>query len=181
VFGDWLGLEAEDVLALRRGGVLHDIGKLAIPDAILMKPGPLDGTEWEIMKMHPEMGAELIGPLMSMRRTLPVIRNHHERWDGSGYPDGLHGKDIPKLARIFQVTDVFDALSSRRSYKPSLPREAVVDQLRLESARGLLDPDVVEEVLGLLAAAPTKFLPAAAAPQSELGPRMFRLTYRPGE
>lgn len=111
VLGQALGLDAEELMALRRGGVLHDIGKLGIPDSILLKPGKLTDEEWVIMRQHVDIGARIVGDLKSMRMTVPIIRHHHERWDGSGYPDGLRGQDIPLLARIFQVVDIYDALT----------------------------------------------------------------------
>src|SRR5581483_8996207 len=106
MLGEALGLPSQDLTALYRGGYLHDIGKIAIPDAILFKQGSLTSQEWDVMRSHPPV--------------LPIIRSHHERWDGSGYPDGLAGEDIPLLARILQVSDIYDALTSERPYKPAL-------------------------------------------------------------
>ena len=117
VFGKELGLSSQELLALRRGGVLHDIGKLGIPDNILLKKGPLTDEEWQIMRQHAAIGSRLCSGLKSMKLTVPIIRHHHERWDGGGYPDGLKGEDIPFLARVFQVIDIYDALASVRPYK----------------------------------------------------------------
>jgi putative two-component system response regulator len=112
--GRKLGLGEEELRALRLGGYLHDLGKLVFPDAILLKPGPLTAAEREVVRKHPIVGEEICQPLRSLRSVLPIIRHHHERWNGSGYPDGLRGEAIPLTARILQVADVFDALTSDR-------------------------------------------------------------------
>jgi putative two-component system response regulator len=120
-----LGLPAEMQVALRRAGTVHDIGKVAVPDHILLKPGPLDSEEWKIMKQHPLIGERICSPLKSFRHVLPIIRHHHEKLDGSGYPDGLKGKEIPLTAQIMQTVDVYDALTTARPYrKPLSPKEA---------------------------------------------------------
>ena len=120
-----LGLPAEIQLALRRAGTVHDIGKVAVPDHILLKPGPLDSDEWKIMKQHPLIGERICRPLKSFRHVLPIIRHHHEKLDGSGYPDGLKGKDIPLTAQIMQTVDIYDALTTSRPYRKALsPKEA---------------------------------------------------------
>jgi len=150
VFGHELGCDYDELQALRRGGVLHDIGKLGVPDAILLKRGPLDSSEWTIMKQHPVVGAQLCSPLHSMHRTLEIVRHHHEKWDGSGYPDGLAGKEIPALARVFQVLDVYDGLSRERPYKPALPRDEVVSIMERETASGCWDPDLMERFLRIV-------------------------------
>lgn len=142
--GEQLGLAEEDLKALRRAGYLHDIGKIAIPDAILRKPGPLTPEEWQIMRSHVEIGIQICAPLRTLQPVLPIIRHHHERRDGSGYPDGLKGDQIPFLARVFQVVDVFDALTSDRPYRKALPPDEAVRILREETARGFWDPRVVE-------------------------------------
>src|SRR6202000_1766019 len=98
-------------------GYLHDIGKVAIPDSVLFKPGPLNEQEWEIMKSHAERGERICRHMRSLANVLPIIRHHHERWDGSGYPDGLKGEEIPLLARILQTADIYDALTTARRYK----------------------------------------------------------------
>jgi putative two-component system response regulator len=130
--------------ALRRGGVLHDIGKIGIPDAILMKPGPLTPAEWAVMREHPVIGERICQPLRSMRAVLPIIRHHHERWDGKGYPDGLAGEAIPLTARILQVADVFDALTTQRPYQTPLHPALALVVLRREAARGLRDAALVD-------------------------------------
>ncbi|MDP2809060.1 MAG: response regulator [Rhodocyclaceae bacterium] len=150
VLGEALGLGYDDLEALRRGGVLHDIGKVAIPDAVLLKQGKLNEEEWAVMRQHPTIGAYLCSALRTMRRTVDIIRYHHEKWNGSGYPAGLAGTEIPLLARVFQVVDVYDALSSERPYKAALPREEVIRVLREETGQGYWDPDVISAFLGIL-------------------------------
>jgi putative two-component system response regulator len=135
-----LGLPRQHLLALYRGGYLHDIGKVAIPDAILFKPGRLTPAEWDVMKTHTVKGEEICRSLRSLCAVLPIIRNHHERWDGSGYPDGLQGAAIPLLARILQMADVYDALTSARSYKEPLEPQAALAIMQAETDRGWRDP-----------------------------------------
>ncbi|BCW92772.1 MAG: HD domain-containing phosphohydrolase [Acidobacteriota bacterium] len=142
--GQKLGLNEDDLKALRRAGYLHDIGKIGIPDAILHKPGPLTPEEWKIMRSHVDIGVGICAPLRTLQPVLPIIRHHHERRDGSGYPDGLKGDEIPFLARVFQVVDVFDALTSSRPYRKALPPQEAVRILREETARGYWDPHIVE-------------------------------------
>ncbi len=112
-----LQLPPDDILALQRGGYLHDIGKVAIPDQVLFKPGPLTPDEWRIMEGHTVKGEQICQGMKSLRNVLPIIRHHHEKWDGSGYPDRLRGDEIPLLARIVQLADIYDALTAERSYK----------------------------------------------------------------
>jgi len=150
VFGLELGLEYDQLEALRRGGVLHDIGKLGIPDNILLKKGKLDAEEWEVMKQHTTIGASLCAPLRTMQMTVDIIRCHHEKWDGSGYPVGLSGEDVPLLARIFQIVDVYDALSSERPYKPAFPPEKVRQILTEETEKGFWDPQLIERFLDIV-------------------------------
>lgn len=150
VFGKELGLGAEYLEALRRGGVLHDIGKLGIPDNILLKKGKLDPDEWQIMKQHTVIGAALCGPLRTMQRTADIVRCHHERFDGSGYPAGLKGEEIPLIARVFQIVDIFDALSSERPYKPAFSREKVIEIMEQETAAGYWDPNLMAVFLKIL-------------------------------
>jgi putative two-component system response regulator len=150
VLGQALGLEPEYLKALRRGGILHDIGKLGIPDSILLKPGKLTEEEWLVMRRHPEIGARLVADLKSMRLTSLIIRHHHERWDGTGYPDGLAGKNIPLLARIFQIADIYDALINERPYKPALSGEQVILILEEEAAKGWRDPELTAVFVDIL-------------------------------
>jgi putative two-component system response regulator len=142
--GTALGLTNSQLLALHRGGYLHDIGKLAIPDAILFKPGKLTSEEWAVMRTHPVKGEEICRPARTLGPVLPIIRGHHERWDGTGYPDGLQGERIPLLARILQMADVFDALISVRPYKPALGVTEALDILDEEAAKGWRDPKLVK-------------------------------------
>ncbi|MBF0469918.1 MAG: response regulator [Gammaproteobacteria bacterium] len=156
VLGKALGLKHDDLESLERGGILHDIGKIATPDHILLKPGKLTPEEWEIMKEHPTVGAYLCDSLRSMRNTVNIIRHHHEKWDGSGYPDGLKGEEIPYLARIFQVVDVYDALSSSRPYKKTLEIAQVVAIMRQEGERNFWDPTILKVFLDIVENEPQK-------------------------
>ena len=143
MLGEALGLSQTDLTALYRGGYLHDIGKISIPDSILFKQGLLTEQEWEVMRSHPVRGEEICKPMKSLWPVLPIIRNHHERWDGSGYPDGLAGEDIPLLARILQVADIYDALITERCYKPALSHEQAFALMEEEVRRGWRDPELV--------------------------------------
>jgi putative two-component system response regulator len=138
------GLDREDLLILYRGGYMHDIGKVGIPDSILFKPGKLSAEEWEIMQTHTIRGAEICRHVTSLAPVVPIIRHHHERWDGSGYPDGLAGEEIPLLARLVQVGDIYDALTSPRPYKSAISTAKALRLIREETARGWRDPRVVE-------------------------------------
>lgn len=142
--GAALGLSRAELIALHRGGYLHDVGKVAVPDAILFKPGPLDEREWAVMKNHVLKGEEICSPARTLAAVLPIVRGHHEKWDGSGYPDGLRGEQIPLLARIVQVADIFDALISARPYKPSLAVADALEILDQEVKKGWRDPALVE-------------------------------------
>ncbi len=148
--GQQLGLGDESLVALRRGGYLHDLGKITVPDDILKKGANLTPAEWEIMKQHPITGELICRPLKSLRPVLPIIRNHHEHWNGSGYPDGLKGEQIPLLARILQVADVYDALTTARPYKPALNHEDTAQVMYREAEAGLWDPRLVREFLNLM-------------------------------
>ncbi len=141
--GRVFGLPEEEMSALQRGGYLHDLGKVAVPDAILLKPGALTPAEREVIQKHPLMGEDICRPLRSLQLVLPVIRHHHERWDGSGYPDGLRGEAIPLTARILQVVDVFDALITDRPYRKALSRVAALEVLEDEVRKGWRDPKIV--------------------------------------
>lgn len=144
-----IGLDKPQLLTLYRGGFLHDLGKVGIPDSILYKPGKLTAEEWVIMRSHTTRGEEICRPLTSLKPVLPIIRHHHERWDGTGYPDGLRGDQIPLLARITQVADIYDALISARPYKPALPPGEAVRVLQEETARGWRDPEITAVFLRL--------------------------------
>jgi len=148
--GEALGLDHEMIRALRLGGYLHDLGKIAVPDGILLKPGPLDPIEQERIRAHPGAGSDLVLGLRSMELVRPIMRHHHEKWDGSGYPDGLKGEAIPLGARIISVVDVFDALHTERPYKAALSRSDAVSLLIRETDAGYWDPKVVETFLEIL-------------------------------
>lgn len=150
--GAALGLGDEDRRILRLGGVLHDLGKIAISDVILNKRGPLTPEEFALMKSHAAVGADLCGGMKTLEKVLPLIRHHHEKLDGSGYPDGIGGKEIPLLVRITSVVDVFDALHTRRSYKESFPLGRCFEILREECHRGWWDRDVVETLVRVVTA-----------------------------
>jgi len=140
-----LGLPEEEKVALRRAGIVHDIGKISVPEHILTKPGPLTDQEWKIMKQHPVVGERICAPLKSFRLVLPVIRHHHEKLDGSGYPDGLRGQEIPLTARILQITDIYDALTSERPYRNALQPQEAFAVMREEVQRGWWDAVLLEE------------------------------------
>jgi putative two-component system response regulator len=148
--GRHLGMDEDSVLALKRGGYLHDLGKIAVPDEILKKGSDLTAEEWAIMKLHPVTGENICRPLHSLRLVLPIIRHHHEHSDGSGYPDGLVGSEIPVLPRVLQVVDVYDALRTARSYKPALTHDQAAQTMREEAARGLWDAELVTEYFYML-------------------------------
>jgi len=141
-----LGLPDNLLVALRRGGLIHDIGKLAVPEHILLKPGPLTPEERKIMERHTIEGERICTPLRSFRNVLPIIRHHHEKQDGSGYPDGLKGEQIPLAARILQVTDIYDALTTDRPYRKALPVEKALAIMREEVKRGWWDGSLVNEL-----------------------------------
>lgn len=140
--GRRMGLCSQEIRALERAGIVHDIGKVVVPDAILLKPGPLTEEEWAVMRQHPVTGEHICEPIKSFRLVRPIIRHHHERFDGSGYPDGLVGTAIPITARILAVVDVYDALTTERPYKRAMPSPMALEQMAIEVERELLDPDI---------------------------------------
>jgi putative two-component system response regulator len=148
--GQALGVDQATLRALRLGGYLHDLGKIAVPDGILLKPGPLDAAERERIRTHPGVGADLVLGLRSLEDVRPIMRYHHEKWDGSGYPDGLKGEGIPLGARIISVVDVYDALNTMRPYKPAFSRAEAVAILLRETDAGFWDPRVVTTFLEVL-------------------------------
>jgi putative two-component system response regulator len=141
--GSRFGLDADSLKALRRAGYLHDIGKIGIRDAVLLKPGKLTEDEWAIMRSHVDIGVDICAPLRTLRTVIPIIRHHHERRDGSGYPAGLKGDEIPLLARVFQVADVFDALTNDRPYRKAFSVEEAIQTLHSETRRGWWDERIV--------------------------------------
>jgi putative two-component system response regulator len=141
-----LSLTEEERIVLRRGGVIHDIGKVAVPDQILLKPGPLTPEERKVMQQHTVVGAGICSPLKSFRSVLPIIRHHHEKMDGSGYPDGLKGGAIPLTARILQTVDIYDALTTDRPYRKAMTPERAFALMREEVKRGWWDGALVDEL-----------------------------------
>jgi len=138
------GLRPHELVTLQRGAFLHDIGKIAVPDNILFKRGPLTPEEWVIMKEHTTCGERICSGMKSLAPVLPIIRSHHERWNGSGYPDGLSGENIPLLARVLQVADIYDALVSERPYKTAMKPDDALRQLQTEAKAGWRDPRLVD-------------------------------------
>lgn len=147
-----LGLGSEEIINLRHGSYLHDIGKMAIPDDILLKPGPLTNEEWIVMKQHPVRSREFLAKIPFLQGAIPIAYSHHERWDGTGYPEGLKAESIPLLARIFTVVDNWDALTSDRPYRKAWPAEKVINYLK-ENAGKMFDPQIVDVFLSVV---PTK-------------------------
>jgi putative nucleotidyltransferase with HDIG domain len=153
------GISNYDLLRVRRGALLHDIGKIAISDKILLKPAPLSKHEWEIMRQHPEIALELLSQFPFLQDALDIPIAHHERWDGRGYPRGLSKEDIPLIARIFAVVDVWDALSSDRPYRRAWPESDVLAYIVSESGKQF-DPEVVEAFMEVIGGYPQRvFLP----------------------
>jgi putative two-component system response regulator len=142
--GERLGVPEEQIKALRRAGVVHDIGKVAVPDSILLKPGPLTADETKVMQKHPVVGERICAPLKTFRLVLPIIRHHHEKHNGTGYPDGLQGEEIPLTARILQLSDVYDALTTDRPYKVAFTPEVALDLMGEEAERGWWDRELFE-------------------------------------
>lgn len=138
-----MGLSEQDQNALYKGGILHDIGKIAVPDAILNKPGRLTVEEFDTIRTHPDRGEKICKPLNSMRTALPVVRHHHEKLDGTGYPDGLSGDNIHVTARIMTVVDVYDALTTDRAYRKALSHGEAFSILEEESRRGWWDKSII--------------------------------------
>ena len=152
--GKALGVGDQDLQALYRGGYLHDVGKVGIPDAVLLKPGPLTPEEFELMKKHPEIGDSLCAPLQSLRTVRPIIRCHHERLDGSGYPQRLRGDEVPLLAQIVGIADVYDALTSHRPYRPALSVDEAARHLLDDAAAGKFLREHVETFLSVAGVLP---------------------------
>jgi putative two-component system response regulator len=161
--GERLTLPEDQIKALRRAGVVHDIGKVAVPDSILLKPGPLTPEETTFIQKHPVVGERICAPLKTFRLVLPIIRHHHEKYDGSGYPDGLVGDAIPLTARILQLSDVYDALTTDRPYKVAFTPEVALDLMEEESERGWWDRQLL-----------TAFRQMVLESQAELTPSSYR-------
>jgi putative two-component system response regulator len=149
-----IGVSHDQVEALRIAGIVHDVGKVAVPDSVLLKAGPLTPQEIVIIQRHPVEGERICSPLKSLRRVLPIIRHHHERLDGSGYPDGLRGDAIPLGARILQIVDIYDALTTDRPYREAFSADHALATLYSEAERGWIEPELVRT-----------FAPVAASPK----------------
>lgn len=145
-----IGLSENEQKALKNGGILHDIGKIAIDEAILNKPGKLTPEEFEKMKIHPIKGAEICSNLKTLTDAIPIIRSHHEKCDGSGYPDGLKKDEIPVIARIMAIADVYDAIITDRPYRKGLPLDTAQNILQTEAQKGWWDPDLVDAFFKML-------------------------------
>ena len=144
-FGEYLHLSRYEIRDLMWGAYLHDIGKVGIPDSVLLKQGKLTDDEWLIMRQHVLIGEKICQPLRTMRGALPIIRHHHERWDGSGYPDGLVGHDIPYSAQVFQIIDIYDALTSERPYKLAYSPQQSLDIMNEETRKGWRNPVLMNQ------------------------------------
>ena len=160
--GEHLRLSEEQMVALRRAGVVHDVGKIAVPDAILLKPGGLTADEWKLIREHPVVGERICAPLKSFRFVLPIIRHHHEKFDGSGYPDGLRGEAIPVTARVLQIVDVYDALTTDRPYKKAFSITDALQTMKQEVARGWWDAHIFQEFERLVRSGTADFLSRGA-------------------
>lgn len=161
--GRHLRLGEDDVSALSRGAYLHDIGKVGIPDAVLLKTSRLTTDEYELMKQHTVIGDRLCGEMRLLRRVRPIVRHHHERLDGTGYPDGLRGDAIPLVAQITGIVDVFDALTTERPYKAAVTKERAYEELLAEVVCGWRRSDLVEAFIGLSRSNGLHHVPAAKA------------------
>jgi len=159
LLGERIGASDEQLAALNRGGYLHDVGKIGVPDAVLFKPSSLTPEEYAVLKRHTVIGDRLCGDLRALALVRPIVRHHHERLDGSGYPDGLRGDAVPLLAQIIAVVDEYDAITTSRPYRQALPPDRAFEQLSKDVKKGLLNPELVE----ILTALGPHALAAAAA------------------
>ena len=144
-----IGVSESELVHIRRGAILHDIGKVAIPDHILFKPGPLSQEEWEIMRHHPNIASDLLTPVSYLAPALDIPRYHHEKWDGSGYPNGLKGEQIPLAARLFSIVDVYDCLTSDRPFRTAWSKDSAIDYIKEQSGK-YFDPKAVPPFLSLV-------------------------------
>ena len=149
--GAYVGLREDELEAVAYGALLHDIGKIAMPESILHKPGPLTEDEFREMKLHPEIGERICGPLRIARSFSAIIRHHHERWDGRGYPDGIAGEGIPLGARIVAIADAYDAMTTDRAYRRALPHEVAIGEIE-RCAGTQFDPELAEAFVRLIEA-----------------------------
>src|SRR5580700_10886622 len=161
--GEQLVLSEDEITALRRAGIVHDVGKIAVPDAILLKPGRLTPDEWTVIREHSVVGERICAPLKSFRLVLPIIRHHHEKLDGSGYPDGLLGEAIPVTARVLQIVDVYDALTTNRPYKKAFSITDALQTMKEEVSKGWWDPHIFDQFERLVRTGAADFLSRGAA------------------
>jgi putative two-component system response regulator len=173
--GTSCGLDGADLIVLRRGAFLHDIGKIAIPDRVLLKRSRLTTREYALIKTHPVVGDELCGTVRSLDAVRAIVRHHHERLDGCGYPDGLAGDEIPLVAQIVTIVDVFDALTTKRPYRKALSTAAAVATMRLEARQGAYAPALVEQFVGLI---PSRAVPRPAWPPPPVRNRIAKFPVR---
>jgi len=150
LLGQQLGLDDEELRILGQGAMLHDLGKIGIPDEILKKPGHLDEVEFQLIKEHPRLTSEILAPLETSNCYSSIARSHHERWDGNGYPDGLNGENIPLLARIVAIADAWDAMTSNRVYRPGMSETKALEILEMEKGWGQWDPYLIEEFIKVI-------------------------------
>ncbi len=163
LLGERLKLSEDQLIALRRAGVVHDVGKIAVPDAILLKPGRLSGEEWKVIREHPVVGERICAPLKSFHHVLPIIRHHHEKLDGSGYPDGLLREAIPVTARVLQIVDVYDALTTVRPYKRAFSITDALQTMKQEVAKGWWDAQIFDQFERLVSSGAADFVSRGAA------------------
>jgi len=156
--GEHIGLSGDQIVALRRAGVVHDVGKIAVPDAILLKPSRLTEEEWSLIYEHPVVGERICEPLKSFRLVLPIIRHHHEKFNGSGYPDKLRGASIPITARVLQIVDVYDALTTDRPYKHAFSITDALQTMKQEVAKGWWDAQIFDQFERLVRSGTADFL-----------------------
>jgi len=147
--GEAIGLNSEEITNLQRGALVHDIGKLAIPDDILLKPGELNSAERKLLQQHPILAKQMLSEISFLRPSIDVAYGHHERWDGLGYPEGLKGEEIPRLARVFAIVDQWDALSSDRPYRKGWKRDAIIAYFK-ENTGKIYDPQIVDIFLSII-------------------------------
>ncbi len=150
LLGEHLGLDTEELRSLSQGALLHDLGKIGIPDDILKKPGNLDDSEFEIIKKHPTLTSEILDSLETSDHFAAIARSHHERWDGTGYPDGLNGENIPLLARIVAIADAWDAMTSNRVYRDAMSENIALDIFEREKNSGQWDPYLADKFIELI-------------------------------
>jgi putative two-component system response regulator len=151
-FGKTLGLDNTELKILKYGSILHNVGKIAIPDAVLEKTGPLTPREMALFQQHPRVGCDICAPLKPLKPVLPIIRHHKEHWDGTGYPDGLRGDEIPLGAQIVGIVDVYTALTSDRPYRKAVSHEEAIATLRTQTREGRHNPELVDRFIECLAA-----------------------------